>query len=107
MEEQKAIERPLMNEEEFKEYLDKNKVDIVDDFYKRGILHLRTYDAVHKFKSIRRSIKRGNVSLDGVIFPKRPFNNRPNKKKKKNHHSRVINERKKMIYGQIKYRQSA
>ena len=53
MEEQKTIERPLMNEEEFKDYMEKNRVDIVGDFYERGILHLRTYEAVSKFKSHR------------------------------------------------------
>ena len=43
MEEQKTIERPLMSEKEFKDYMEKNRVDIVGDFYERGILHLRTY----------------------------------------------------------------
>lgn len=68
MEEQKTIERPLMSEEEFKDYMEKNRVDIVGDFYEKGILHLRTYEAVSKFKSVRRAIKRGHVSLDGIIF---------------------------------------
>ena len=107
MEEQKTIERPLMSEEEFKDYMEKNRVDIVGDFYGKGILHLRTYEAVNKFKSVMRAIKRGQVSLDGIIFPKRPFNNRANTCKRKGHHSRTINERKKMIYEQLKHRQSA
>lgn len=107
MEEQKTVERPLMSEEEFKDYMEKNRVDVVGDFYERNILHLRTYDAVSKFKSVRRAIRRGHVSLDGIIFPKRPFNNRVNTCKRKGHHSRLINERKKMIYGQLKHRQSA
>lgn len=33
MEEQKTIERPLMSEEEFKDYMEKNRVDIAGDFY--------------------------------------------------------------------------
>ena len=107
MEEQKTIERPLMSEEEFKDYMEKNRVDIVGDFYGKGILHLRTYEAVNKFKSVMRAIKRGQVSLDGIIFPKRSFNNRANTCKRKGHHSRTINERKKMIYEQLKHRQSA
>jgi hypothetical protein len=107
MEEQKTIERPLMGEEEFKDYMEKNRVDIVGDFYERGILHLITYEAVRKFKSVRRAIKRGHVSLEGVIFPKKPFNNKANTCKRKGHHSRVINERKKMIYEQIKHRRPA
>ena len=65
MEEQKTIERPLMSEEEFKDYMEKNRVDIVGDFYGKGILHLRTYEAVSKFKSVRRAIRRGHVSLRG------------------------------------------
>ena len=107
MEGQKKVERPLMSEEEFKNYMEKNKVDIVGDFYEKGILHLRTYEAVGKFKSIRRAIKRGHVSIDGVIFPKRPFNNKANTCKRKGHHSRAINERKKMIYEQLKHRKTS
>ena len=104
MEEQKVIERPLMGEEEFKDYLEKNRVDVVGDFYEKGILHLRTFEAVRKFKSVRRAIKRGHVSLDGFIFPSRPFNNRGNSCKRKKRHSRRFNERKKVIYEQIKHR---
>ena len=107
IEEQKTIERPLMSEEEFKDYMEKNRVDIVGDFYGKGILHLRTYEAVNKFKSVRRAIRRSQVSLDGIIFPKNPFNNKANTCKRKGHHSRTINERKKMIYEQLKHRKSA
>ena len=100
MEEQKIIERPLMSEEEFEDYMKKNKVDIMGDFYKRGILHLRTYEAVSRFKSVGRAIRRGHVSLDGIIFPKRPFNNAKYGKNS-------LNDRKKMIYEQLKHRKSA
>lgn len=100
MEEQKVVERPLMSEEEFKDYMEKNRVDIVGDFYERGILHLRTYEAVSKFKSVRRAIRRGHVSLDGFIYPKRPFNNAK-------HGKNSLNGRKKMIYEQLKHRKSA
>ena len=95
MEEQKTIERPLMSEEEFKDYMEKNRVDIVGDFYERGILHLRTYEAVSRFKSVRRAIRRGHISLDGVIYPKRPFNNAKHKKGS-------LNDEKKRIYEQLK-----
>lgn len=107
MEEQKVVERPLMSEEEFKDYMEKNRVDIVGDFYERGILHLRTLEAVKRFKSVRRAIRRGHISLDGFIYPKRPFNNKANTCKRNGHHSRTINERKKMIYEQLKHRKSA
>ena len=100
MEEQKAIERPLMSEEEFKDYIKKNRVDIVGDFYERGILHLRTYEAVSRFKSVRRAIRRSHISLDGFIYPKRPFNNAK-------HSKNSLNDRKKMIYEQLKHRKSA
>ena len=95
MEEQKTVERPLMSEEEFKDYMEKNRVDIVGDFYERDILHLRTYEAVNRFKSVRRAIRRGHISLDGVIYPKRPFNNAKHKKGS-------LNDEKKRIYEQPK-----
>lgn len=98
MEEQKLVERPLMSEGEFKDYMEKNRVDIVGDFYERGILHLRTYEAVSRFKSVRRAIRRGHISLDGVIYPKRPFNNAKHKKGS-------LNDEKKRIYEQLKHRQ--
>lgn len=100
MEEQKTIERPLMSEEEFKDYMKNNRVDVVGDFYERGILHLRTYEAVSRFKSVRRAIRRGHVSLDGFIYPKRPFNNAK-------HSKNSLNDRKKKIYEQLKHRKSA
>lgn len=100
MEEQKTIERPLMSEEEFKDYMEKNRVDIVGDFYEKDILHLRTYEAVSKSKSVRRAIKRGHVSLDGFIYPKRPFNNA-------RHGKNSLNDKKKKIYEQLKHKQSA
>ena len=95
MEEQKLVERPLMGEEEFKDYLKDNRVDIVKDFYENDVLHLRTYEAVKRFKSVRRAIKRGHISLDGVIYPKRPFNNAKHKKGS-------LNDEKKRIYEQLK-----
>lgn len=98
MEEQKLVERTLMGEEEFKDYLKDNRVDIVKDFYENNILHLRTYEAVKKFKSVRRAIKRGHISLDGIIYPKRPFNNAKHKKGS-------LNDEKKRIYEQLKHRQ--
>nr|UVN09358.1 MAG: hypothetical protein [Bacteriophage sp.] len=100
MEEQKVVERPLMSEEEFKDYMEKNRVDIVGDFYERGILHLITFEAVKRFKSVRRAIRSGHVSLDGFIYPKRPFNNAK-------HGKNSLNDRKKKIYEQLKHRQSA
>ena len=102
MEEQKTIERPLMSEEEFKDYMEKNRVDVVGDFYGKDILHLRTYEAVNKFKSVRRAIRRGNISPIGLTVPNKPFNNRGNTSKRTNIHSRSMNEYKKRLYEQLK-----
>lgn len=76
MEEKK--QQTLMSEEEFKKNIKKvaeaNKQQLYDDFSK-GILHLRDYSGVNKFKSIRRAIRRGHISIFGEIYPKRPFKN--------------------------------
>lgn len=66
------------------------------------VLHLITYDVVHRFKSIRRAIRRGHVTAEGIVMPRRPFNNRANTSKRKGVHSRSTNELKKKIYGQLK-----
>lgn len=97
MEEQKKIERDLMSQEEFEDYISKGII----------VLHLITYDGVHRFKSVRRAMRRGHVTAEGIVMPRRPFNNRANTCKRKGHHSRAINERKKMIYEQLKHRKSA
>ena len=94
MEEQKKIERDLMSQEEFEDYISKGII----------VLHLITYDGVHRFKSVRRAMRRGHVTAEGIVMPRRPFNNRANTSKKKKAHSRSVNEYKKNIYGQlIKY----
>ena len=92
MGEQKKIERDLMSQEEFEDYISRGIM----------VLHLITYDGVHRFKSIRRAIRRGHVTTEGIIIPRRPFNNRANTSKRKGVHSRSTNELKKKIYGQLK-----
>ena len=92
MEEQKKIERGLMSQEEFEDYISKGII----------ALHLITYDGVHRFKSIRRAMRRGHVTTEGIIMPRRPFNNKANTSKRKGVHSRSTNELKKRIYGQFK-----
>lgn len=59
------------------------------------------YSGVSKFKSLNRAIKRGLMSPEGFIYPNRPFNNRKSIKG-----SRSINELKKQIYGNIKFREA-
>ena len=60
-------------------------------------LHLVTYEAVGRFKSVRRAI----VTPQGYIMPNRPFNNKRNSCKR-GKHSRPMNEEKKRIYASIK-----
>lgn len=61
-------------------------------------LHLGTYEAVSKFKSVRRAQRRGLVTPYGTIAPRRPFNNR------KRTLGREFQLKKENIYGQIKQR---
>lgn len=65
-------------------------------------LSIMIYDAVSRFKSVRRAQRRGHVTKYGTIAPNRPFNNRANTSTRKGIHSRRMNELKKTIYGRIK-----
>lgn len=95
MEEEKLVEGKPMSQEEFEDKLqdviEANRRKVVEDFEK-GVLFLRSYTAVSKFKSVRRAIKRGHVSMWGDIYPRRPYNNR-----KLNPQRKKLRE----IYGQI------
>ena len=79
---EEKIERPIMTEDEFKEYI------------KAG--SLRLFDAVRKFKSVKRAIRRGHVTPIGEVYPNRPFNNRKPTK------GRSFNKKKKLIYARLK-----
>lgn len=110
MEEKKEELSKPMSVEEFKEKIHqhalKRQEEIMDDF-ENGILHLRFYDGVRKFKSIRRAIRRGHVSIYGEVYPKvypkRPFKNISTKFKKNGRvldkHTMTFN--KKRIYEQF------
>lgn len=93
MEKLNKIERSLMSQEEF------------DNYISKGItyLNLITYNEVQRFKSIRRAIKRNNVTKEGIIIPRRPFNNKANTSKREGIYSRNTNELKKKIYEQFRY----
>lgn len=80
--EEKVVERPVMTEEEFKEYI------------KAGAF--RFFEVTRRFKSPRRALRRGHISSLGEPYPRRPFNNRKPTK------GRELNERKKVIYGKLK-----
>lgn len=83
----------------FKEMAYQKMHERMRDLRENGTLSLTTYVAVGRFKSIRRAIRRGHVSLSGVIYPKRPFNNR------KRGPGSVTYERRK-LYEQFRNRQS-
>ena len=78
------VERDLMSPEEFEEYLVINRPKI--------------FIASGKFRSMGRALKRGHIISNGLIIPKRPFNNRANSSNSKHNHSRSNNELKKKIY---------
>ena len=84
----------LMPQEEFedkiKEVAESNRKQMIQNFEK-GTLYLRSFSGVSKYKSIRRAIRRGHVSMFGDLYPRRPFNNRGTKESKI----------RRMIYGQI------
>ena len=61
-----------------------------------GLLQLINYSGVKRFKSIRRAIRRGHVSVHGSIYPNRPFKNVSTKDGR---HS--ITKLKKSIYAQL------
>ena len=61
-------------------------------------LHLFNYSAVSKHKSIRRAIRKQQVTKWGAEIPKRPFNN---SKRTRGRKEQLLKER---LYGQISRR---
>lgn len=99
MEEKKVEINTLeQKKEEFKESTNKWKEDVAHNFIHESILPpWQNYNAVAKFKSVRRAIRRGKVDLyTGLVFPSRPFNNSKDTK------GRRIDKLRKEIYGQYK-----
>lgn len=100
--EDKIVEQKPMSEEEFKEKIHEvakaNRKKLINDFNK-GIIHLRSFEGGRIFRSIRRAIRRGHMSLFGDVYPRRPFNNR-----KRNKKGDITYERKR-IYEQLNHKQ--
>lgn len=96
--EENILEQNPVTEEEFNtkihDIAEHNKNKVLEDL-NEGIIYLRDFNGVKKFKSIRRAIRRGNVSVFGDSYPKRPFNNR--KRNKEND----VTCRKRKIYEQL------
>ena len=104
MEEKKdeIIEQKPVSEEEFKEKIHSvakaNRKKLLEDF-NEGVIYLRNFSGARMFKSIRRAIRRGHVSVFGDIYPKRPFNNR-----KRNKRGDITYERRR-TYEQLMHKQ--
>lgn len=62
----------------------------VNAFKDNGTLSLRTFESIKKYRSIRRAIRRGHVSLYGDIYPNRPFSNRKRKKGTETYNRRLV-----------------
>ena len=88
--EEKNIKNTIIKDdiEKYKE----REQEKIDEFMKNGTLCLTDFSGVKKFKSIRRAIRRGHVSIYGQVYPKRPFKNTKN------------NRYKRIIYGQLKHK---
>lgn len=98
MEENKIEEVAPVSEDKFIDDLQKNREkeenylkQVADDFEK-GILNLRDFYCTKVFKSVRRAIKRGHMSVFGVVFPRRPFSNKKETKKGLTYKKRRIYE---------------
>jgi len=57
------------------------------------MLRLITFNGVKKYKSVRRAIRRGHMSLDGMLYPNRPYNNRKD---------RPLEDQKRILYKELK-----
>lgn len=65
-------------------------------------INLISFAGVQEFKSIRRAMRRGHIAPNGIVPPKRPFNNR-----KRNKGTRPLELKKESIYEQLKSRRAA
>lgn len=100
MEENKINVEVVNDESNKKEKITTYYDSVLNNFSESGTLPLwSNYNAVSKFKSVRRAIRRGHVDLfTGAVYPSRPFNNR------KPTRGRKMNNLKKQIYEQLKAR---
>ena len=100
--EEKKLTAPISQkdfEKQIHEAAVANYQKVIDDF-EHGILHLRDYSGVKKFKSIRKAIRRGHISIFGEVYPKRPFKNITSKKGN-------VTYRKKRLYEQFTHKNRA
>ena len=79
----------------------REKTDMIVSYGPEELKDLIIFDAVSKYKSVARAIRRGDVTKYGTIAPKRPFNNRAYTSRRAGVNSRTMNEYKKNIYGRL------
>lgn len=84
-----------------KKIVKEEDTSIEEGFSKEAIMMLCRNGGIHKFKSINRALRRGHLSIDGYIYPSRPFNNRANTSSRTGVASRKENEQKKLIYNEF------
>ena len=70
----------------------REKTDMIVSYDLEELKDLIIFDAVSKYKSVARAIRRGDVTKYGTITPKRPFNNRVNTSRRAGVSSRTMNE---------------
>lgn len=78
--------------------MEKNQNNQMTNFTTQSLTPDMHFYAVGIVKSMGRAIKRGRLTGNGILMPKRPYNNRANTSKRKHIHSRVQNETKRKIY---------
>lgn len=76
MEEKKNVATLEEVKEAIQKDLKENHEKRVKAFLEKGVLSLRNFSGTKKYRSIKRAIKRGHISLYGDVYPKRPFSNR-------------------------------
>lgn len=106
MEQEKRLQE-LIPLEDFKEKVREmtvNNYQQLQDDLNNGILHIRDYSGVKKFKSIRRAIKKGFVSIFGDVYPGRPFKNTPTRRNRKGKIAKTHTYIKKRLYEQLTHK---
>lgn len=97
---EKEIIDPI-SEEDFQKVAEQlsndNHLRRVKEFEEDGTLSFREYSSCSKYKSVRRAIKRGHLSIYGDHYPKRPFSNKKRKKGTWTDDRRVIHKEMKHI----------
>ena len=78
--------------------MEKNQSNLMSNFTTQSLEPDMHFYAAGIVKSMGRAIKRGRLTTNGILMPRRPYNNRANTSKRTNTHSRVQNETKRKIY---------